>query len=138
MYAANTGWIEIGSGGDSYIQLDSLASAADDDADGLPDAWEIGYTGGLARLGTGDADGDGSSDAEEYHAGTDPLEAGDYLALELGLTENQEPVLAWNSRHGIIYRVEERFALDLEEEWVAASADATGDGQGMAVQLPGG
>lgn len=44
----------------------------DEDGDGLPDVWELAMFGDLSRDGSGDLDGDGVSDAEEYARGTDP------------------------------------------------------------------
>jgi len=52
-----------------YVQV-----IADLDVDGLPDTWERKYFGSTAMTdGTGDADGDGWTDAEEYQNETDPL-----------------------------------------------------------------
>ncbi|MCK5038675.1 MAG: lamin tail domain-containing protein [Thermoplasmata archaeon] len=45
----------------------------DTDADGMPDEWEMEQFGELTPDGTGDWDGDGVSDLDEYSAGTDPL-----------------------------------------------------------------
>ena len=42
------------------------------DGDALPDEWEWRALGTLSRNGSGDLDGDGLSDAEEFAAGTDP------------------------------------------------------------------
>jgi hypothetical protein len=44
----------------------------DSDADGLSDPWEMAFLGGLSTNGTGDSDGDGLSDLDEYGRGTDP------------------------------------------------------------------
>ena len=46
----------------------------DTDGDGLPDGWEMGFFGDLDEVGTGDPDGDGDTNAEEYAAGTDPTQ----------------------------------------------------------------
>lgn len=45
------------------------------DGDELPDEWEMRHFGTLARDGTGDADGDGMPDLEEFRRRTDPLMA---------------------------------------------------------------
>ena len=42
------------------------------DGDALPDEWEWRNLGSLGRDGTGDLDGDGLSDFDEYAAGTNP------------------------------------------------------------------
>lgn len=49
--------------------------AADADGDGMADDWEILHFGDLGRDGSGDFDGDGPTDLEEYLEGTNPMEA---------------------------------------------------------------
>ena len=44
----------------------------DSDGDHLPDAWELMHFGSTAGFGNTDSDQDGSPDADEYCAGTDP------------------------------------------------------------------
>ncbi len=56
---------------------------ADDDADGMPDWWEIKYFGSLAQTPNGDFDGDGVSNLNEYLEGTDPT---DHNSLKPRLT----------------------------------------------------
>src|SRR6185503_15204419 len=48
----------------------------DTDGDGLDDDWEMAYFSTLTRDGSGDFDGDGASDAQEFRAGTDPTNTG--------------------------------------------------------------
>ena len=55
----------------------------DSDGDGLPDAWETTYFGGLSRTGLSDADGDGSSDLKEFVSGTNPNDPKDVFALSI-------------------------------------------------------
>lgn len=47
----------------------------DADANGLADAWERQYFGGLGTQGAADTDGDGTTNHMEYLAGTDPHSA---------------------------------------------------------------
>ncbi len=50
----------------------TIHSPDDTDGDGLPDNWERRHFGDLERDGTGDYDGDGITDLDEYRLGTDP------------------------------------------------------------------
>src|SRR6185503_5814267 len=46
----------------------------DADNDGLPDAWEQRFFGNLNATASGDADGDGLSNLQEFKGGTNPLD----------------------------------------------------------------
>jgi hypothetical protein len=47
-------------------------TGVDSDGDGIPDWWEWEQFGNLSQTGSGDADGDGVSNLQEYLNGTDP------------------------------------------------------------------
>jgi hypothetical protein len=44
----------------------------DSDGDGMPDSWEMAHFGNLNQTATGDFDGDGASNLQEFFDGTDP------------------------------------------------------------------
>ncbi len=48
-YAANCGWINLNDLGGHYVQTDSIAPGVDTDGNGLADAWEYTYFGGIGR-----------------------------------------------------------------------------------------
>ncbi len=50
----------------------TVCPADDTDCDGMPDSWELEHFGDLTRDGTGDFDGDGISDLDEYLNSLDP------------------------------------------------------------------
>ena len=54
----------------------------DFDGDGLGDDWEIGWFATLTNAPTGDNDGDGSLNGDEYVAGTGPLNTGSYFRVQ--------------------------------------------------------
>ncbi len=57
---------------------------ADTDADGLPDWWELQYFSNLTQNATGDFDGDGVNNLQEYLAGTSPTNAASKLCSVSG------------------------------------------------------
>ena len=60
----------------------------DDDNDGMPDTWEASHQGlnPLADDGSGDIDGDGVTNLDEYKAGTNPTDGLDFPATATPLT----------------------------------------------------
>lgn len=79
-------------------RLDFQALPEDLDGDGLPDTWEADNFGTLLRDGSGDADGDGCSDREEYLAGTQPTNAASLLRIEnVSLLTPTNLVVTWQS-----------------------------------------
>lgn len=68
-------------------------SGQDLDANGLPDAWEVRFRAfGLPP--SGDADGDGASNAQEAKWGTNPFDANSKIAVTLAKQTNNA-VVAW-------------------------------------------
>jgi sialidase-1 len=93
----------------------------DTDGDGLDDAWEIKHFGGLAGSdGTGDADRDGRSDADEHYAGTDPRDGSSFFSVSIGWSED-DYVLTWPSRRGLSYRLDRSPDLEVGS-WVPEQA----------------
>lgn len=83
----------------------------DSDRDGLEDGWEMTYFGTLSQDGTGDADGDGMTDRQEFLAGTDPTEPFDRLAI-LSIRHAHPPTLQFRAAAGRTYTVQYRDSLD--------------------------
>ena len=85
--------------------------ADDTDHDGIPDAWERYYFGGLPAInGATDRDGDGAKDWQEWAAGTVPTNRLDYFKLSRASLGAVNPwlgvptqVLDWNSATGRTY-----------------------------------
>ncbi len=68
IFGASDGTLE-----DTQRVILTIYSSGDGDGDGMPDGWEMQHFGTLDRNGTGDFDGDGIVDLNEYLYGTDPL-----------------------------------------------------------------
>lgn len=112
----------------------TVCGLTDTDCDGMNDAWERLHFGNLGRDGTGDFDGDGLTDLEEFKRGTDPTlkDAPGVPAITQPLDGAQvtslQPLLAVNnSTHAASATVSYRFEV---------FADAGLTDQVTAVTLP--
>ncbi len=109
-------------------------SLPDLDQDGLPDEWE--FANGLdmasatgAQGAAADPDNDGFSNYQEYHAGTNPLDANDYPRLTAATVVGAELRITFDSRAGRVYSLERKFVDDSgTNQWTAIVQDLPGDG----------
>jgi hypothetical protein len=120
-YSANCGWISL-SNAVAYVQTDTVIAGADSDGDGIPDAWELTYTNTLtAFTATSDTDHDGMTDKQEYVAGTNPLDANDYLritAITRGSPPSTYTTLWWPGKPARFYGVQGRTTLNPSDSWL--------------------
>jgi len=69
-------------GTDRSVSIGEISTCDyDSDSDGLPDAWEYYYFGSLYYGASGDPDGDGYTNAQEYQYNMDPTQANGPLIL---------------------------------------------------------
>lgn len=111
--------------------VDNLTFQADDyDQDGLPDAWEMSNFGNLNATATGDSDGDGMTNYQEFLAGTNPKDGASRLAATLARPNAAAPfTVTWPSVPGKQYTILYQNALGGTWQTLAtvpaASAPAT-------------
>ena len=112
-YGANVGWVRLGGAGVSEVAV-SIKPGEDSDLDGIPDNWEkLSANGNLNLLSnTGDKDGDGESELEEYVADTNTLQPQDRLWItdfvpprDMG-GGNIATDLTWTSKASRRYQIE--------------------------------
>jgi hypothetical protein len=106
-YSANVGWINLGDG-TFAVKTDFVATGLDTDADGMADAFEFLYLGGLAALPNVDTDGDGMTNRQEYLEGTDPSQPSDRLRITIYTTNpgGANSLITWSSNLSRLYQIE--------------------------------
>ncbi len=100
----------------------------DTDADQLPDSWErsVWHSIEMVNDPRGDQDGDGSTNEQEYFAGTDPADSESCLRI-LGVSPSPSgTILRWKSALGKRYRVS--YSDDLRT-WFLLGPPTVGDGE---------
>ena len=134
-YGANIGWIYL-----AGLTTDTIR-CIDDDNDGLGDAWEMEQFGSLNKLAGGDADSDGSLNAEEYGALTDPNDPSDFVDdLTLSVFESPVPQFpdVWriqmSGRHGRTYQLMK--SMDMQV-WTAQGNPALPTANGSLTLIGG-
>ncbi len=86
--------------------MTGIGQVADTDEDGLPDYWEIKHFGNLTTTdGTGDQDGDGLTDLEEYLAASDPTSASSSFVFYSGSADPSTNTIRWASASNRTYTV---------------------------------
>lgn len=107
VWSPNCGWISL-SNQFAHVQTDTMDCGPDTDGDGIPDMWELQFAANLGVLnGAGDNDGDGLTNAEEFGADTNPLNAASFLRVT-SITKPNLPspvTLVWSSVPTRQYRI---------------------------------
>lgn len=118
------------------------ARNTDADGDGIPDFWELEapealMMSAMAMDATIDHDDDGQTTAQEYEAGTDPLDSNSRFELvEFSKTEVEDGwLLVWTSKDDRLYVVEKSNDL---ENWYTIGDPISGSKTGAtSVAIPG-
>ena len=101
---------------------------SDTDGDGIDDEWELAFFNTLARDGSGDFDGDGAKDADEFRACTDPTNPDSTLRIVSVSTlpdrfapQMMTNVVSWTTTPGRSYRIQYKPLIELP--WIEISND---------------
>lgn len=88
-------------------EYQSLIGEADNDDDGMSDAWERQWFG-INILSDGNADGDTSSNGDEYVSGTDPTNSASYFHVTTATAEVEGGarfIIEWTAVTGRVYNI---------------------------------
>jgi hypothetical protein len=121
-YSANCGWINLN---DSLgrIQTNQLAMGADSNANGVADAWEYLYFGGLLAPGAENSDpnGNGMTLLDDYRDGVNPLLPNSGLRITAFSTSTSGPsqtsAMTWISTTARLYTIEVNTDLTQPLNW---------------------
>jgi hypothetical protein len=82
-YSANCGWINLNDLAGNYVQTDHIAMGTDSNSNGIADAWEYLYFGGLLVSGEQNMSLNGSRQTllQDYLAGVNPLAGNSAFAI---------------------------------------------------------
>lgn len=124
------------------LRIDFILGDLDSDADGLPDTWENARFGNLNATGTGDNDGDALTNSQEFIAGTNPMDPGSILAVNVSKNGSQTTVSfdtiaasgAGYEGRTRRYTLQESSLLDNDWQTVSGWTDILGTGQPVAYQ----
>ncbi len=102
-------------------------AGADTDGDGMDDDWEVAYFGSLSRNGSGDFDGDGATDLQEFLAGTDPTNSGSIFRVLTVASAGGGATIFWIGSPGRSYQVEYKDDLN-NTTWSALPGNVAWNG----------
>lgn len=109
---ATTGLVKVIYPNGAFTTQDAFTVLTDNDGDGMPDTFEQEYFNHPgSAIASGDTDGDGSSNLEEYHAGTDPTDPQSRLHLKEIRTEKRDVILRLE---GVAHR---RYRIEASATW---------------------
>jgi len=93
----------------SYSAIQSFTVAdipIDSDGDGIPDSWELRYTGSTTNMDAhGHSDSDGIDNYDEWVADTDPTDEGDYFHITTNRHVLDGVLVCWPSSASRVYDI---------------------------------
>jgi hypothetical protein len=120
VFSANAGWISL-SNAMAFVQADRIVPGTDSDGDGIADSFEYQWVGNLTTMtATSNQDGDGSSDLEEYLAGTNPVDSNDNLRVTSFAISSAgtNAAVTWTTSPARFYHLQQRLDLSEDSAWL--------------------
>ena len=131
-YGRDISWSRPVTGSNGVVNV--VSATLDSDGNGLPDWWEESYFGhATGTVPSADPDGDGLTTAQEFAAGTDPLDPVSGLRIESLHREESGVRVGFRTVAGRPYRIE--YSDDLQT-WNLLGSDVPGTGSLVEVVDP--
>jgi hypothetical protein len=136
-YSANCGWINLDDMGvpANYVQTDHILMGTDSNANGIADAWEYLYFGGLLGSGQQNTVGpNGQTYLQDYLDGISPLTPNSALRIT-GFSTNAGGVssnVTFTSNTGRLYTIEVNGDLTLPLNWTDSGLGMFAPDQGSS------
>jgi titin len=117
-------------------------TTTDSVGDGIPDAWRAAFFGSPGNTtnsqscATCDLDGDGLTNLQEFHAGTNPTNSASVIRITVVQPSGADVVVSFPSVPGKIYRVEMKDDVTLAT-WTLLADQITGTGNLISITDPG-
>lgn len=111
----------------TFVDTTFERASRDTDEDGLPDDFEEEVFGDLRTSdGSTDSDGDGTSDLDEWLAGTDPTDPSSQFTFEVRPQEDGSKLVLWSGQPDRVYDLEWSGRL---EKFSALTVGIPGNGE---------
>ncbi len=137
-YSANCGWINLDDMGApaNYVQTDHIAMGTDSNGNGIADAWEYLYFGGLLSPGQENTspNGDGQTLLQDYLDGINPLTVSNALRITAfssnpgGTSSN----ITFTSNAGRLYMIQVNTDLTQPLNWTDSGLGTFAPDQGAS------
>ena len=127
------GYLQFTTG--TYGMVVNPLNFTDTDGDGLSDAWETNNFGNLTNGATGDVDGDGFSNLQEYNLGSEPDVASSGLFMQSIDRTGLASRVTWQSGGYGIYRVLETTNLLSPQTWTVLGTNINLDGSAFETYI---
>jgi hypothetical protein len=117
-WGTGVGYISL-SNVSTWVQTTNMIRGNDSETNGIPDAWEYTYFGSnIGALAYVDSDTDGVANADEYVAGTHPLNSNDCLKVPaMTVSGSGQIQITWPSTPARLYSIDMKTSL-FDTAWI--------------------